>query len=83
MMTQVDPRNHPAPCAIGDLIELLEMPEDPCPIPVGTKGRVMGVQQLVWHHGAEFQIMVEWEIPRSLSMIHPKDKFRVLKKEAA
>lgn len=63
------------PCKEGDRIRLLHMPEDPDPIPAGTTGTVTSV--LPWMRG-EFQISVKWDIPRSLSMIYPIDKFEVM-----
>jgi len=64
-----------APCKEGDRIRLVEMPDDPCPIPEGSEGTVDRFVKL-W--GNEIQIGVKWDSGRTLSLIHPKDKFTVL-----
>lgn len=56
----------------GDRIELLEMPEDPAPIPSGSKGTVQGVVKL-WDD--KWQISVKWDSGRTLSLIYPVDSF--------
>lgn len=63
------------PCQEGDLVELIEMPNDPCPIPPGTKGRVESVVDL---GRGEWQVQVRWAIDRSLSLIYPVDRFKVI-----
>jgi hypothetical protein len=63
------------PCQEGDLIELVEMPNDPCPIPAGTRGRVERVVSLCNDH---WQVEVRWTVNRSLSLVCPPDKFRVV-----
>jgi hypothetical protein len=57
----------------GDRIELLSMPEDPDPIPSGTKGTVQNVVKL-WDN--KWQIQVKWDSGRTLSLIHPVDTFK-------
>lgn len=64
-----------APCSVGDRIRLLTMPDDLCPIPAGTCGSVTGVTRL-W--GDKWQIIVKWDIKRSLSLITPKDTFEII-----
>lgn len=67
-----------APCKEGDRIELIQMAsDDPCPIPAGTRGTVISVCFFQNRH----QITVDWEAPRSLSLVCPPDQFRVLPKE--
>lgn len=69
-----------APCKIGDRIRLIEMTDDPCPIPAGTTGTVTGIHP--WRNWAggktEFQINVKWDIPRTLAMVWPQDRFEVI-----
>lgn len=61
----------------GDIIELLEMVNDPQPLDVGDKGEVTGV--VPWSNG-EVQIQVRWESGRGLHLIYPIDKFKIIKK---
>jgi hypothetical protein len=63
---------------IGDRIKLLEMPNDPDPIPAGTCGVITGINPI---GAGEFQIIVKWEIGRSLMLILPHDKIKVISKE--
>lgn len=64
------------PCQIGDRIRLTDMPDDPHPIPAGAEGVVYRVQKL-WTPG-EWQIGVQWDDPRSLFLILPKDSFEII-----
>lgn len=59
----------------GQTIVLLEMNNDPDPIPVGTKGKVVRINPMPYN---EKQIVVEWENGRTLMLIYPVDKFRVV-----
>jgi hypothetical protein len=59
---------------IGDRIELVEMPEDPDPIPPGTQGTVDWVNELPRF----VQIGVRWDNGRSLMLCVPPDRFRVV-----
>ena len=61
----------------GDRIELLSMPNDPCPIPVGTKGTVEWVNEC--KDIGFTQVSVKWDIPRSLLLTVPPDRFRIVK----
>lgn len=70
----------------GDRIELIEMgrdphtdAEDPCPMEPGSKGTVRGVVRL-WDFG--HQIHVDWdpEVGRSLALISPTDKFKIIER---
>lgn len=65
----------PPPCKDGDRIELLNMPNDPHPVPAGTKGIVLAVRSI---RNDEWQIAVIWDNGRTLALIHPVDNFRIL-----
>lgn len=54
---------------VGSRIRLLQMDNDPYPIPVGTEGTITGV--------FEKQISVDWADGRSLMLI-PEDRFEVI-----
>lgn len=60
---------------IGDRIELLEMPDDPDPVPVGTQGTVMFI------FGTETlnpQYDVRWDNGRTLMLIGGIDRWKVV-----
>lgn len=57
----------------GARIELVEMPNDPLPIPVGTTGTVRRVIDL----HSTWQIDVDWDIDRSLFLV-PGDRWRTI-----
>lgn len=64
-----------APCKAGDPIRLVSMGADePDPIPSGTTGIVQSVcpMQGTW------SVSVDWDAPRSLSLVCPADTFVVL-----
>ena len=68
------------PCSVGDRIRRIDMPNDPCPIPAGTTGTVIGVSDLSkLMRKPDVQISVKWDIERSLSLIWPVDKFEVIR----
>lgn len=79
--------NESAPDALqkGDRIELVEMgpnydgTPDPDPMQPGAKGTVMNVVKM-WDHG--HHISVEWDpgVGRSLSLVVPPDKYRVIER---
>ncbi len=59
----------------GDHIRLIEMPNDPDPIPPGSEGVVVDVRD-----GPLAQIEVEWiGIKRSLALIPGVDRFKIIK----
>ena len=59
----------------GDRIRLLSMPDDPDPIPAGSKGVVIDVTD-----GPLAQITVEWiGINRTLALIPDVDRFEIIK----
>ena len=60
---------------IGDHIRLIEMPNDPDPIPAGSEGVVVDVTE-----GPLAQIVVEWiGVIRSLSLVPGVDRFEIIK----
>lgn len=64
---------------VGDRIELLSMPDDPCPIESGTTGTVTDVTG-PWPFGPRpsYQVSVDWDAPRSLLLCIPPDRVRVI-----
>lgn len=64
------------PATKGQRIELLSMPDDPDPVPVGTQGVVEDATYLSF--AKEWQIGVRWDNGRSLFLIYPNDRFKVL-----
>jgi hypothetical protein len=60
---------------IGSTIELLEMPNDPDPIPVGTRGIVVEIRDGC--PGFE-QIEVKWENGRTLFLLPGADRWRIV-----
>lgn len=63
---------------VGDRIELISMPNDPNPIPFGTKGTVKGVTPLSFFGSDETQIVVNWDNGRRLNLICPPDQFKII-----
>lgn len=61
----------------GDRVELLSMPDDPHPVPVGTTGTVERVAHFDWPHPYD-QVSVRWDNGRSLALVIPPDRVRVL-----
>jgi len=57
----------------GDHIRLLNMPNDPDPIPVGSEGIVTDVTD-----GPLAQITVKWDNGRSLALIPGIDGFEII-----
>jgi hypothetical protein len=55
---------------VGTKIRLLNMPDDPCPIPAGTEGTIVG--------GNDFQIWVDWDINRRLMLIIGIDEYEII-----
>ena len=58
----------------GTRIELIEMEDDPDPILPGTRGTVIGVDDIA-------SIMVDWDNGRSLSLVYGVDRYRALTNE--
>ena len=62
---------------VGRRIRLLDMPDDPCPVPAGTTGTVRRVIDFPGPGGKK-QIDVDWDVKRSLMLITPPDRFVVI-----
>ena len=58
-----DMTNQTPPFAVGQRIKLLDMPDDPDPIPPGTTGTVLAVSS--WLTGDSWAVTVDWDIDRS------------------
>lgn len=59
---------------IGDYIELVKMPDDPSPVPEGTRGIITAV-----HEVTDFiQYSVHWENGRTLHAVVPPDELRLI-----
>ena len=58
----------------GTRICLDSMENDPQPIPPGTMGTVVGVDDAG-------QILMKWDNKRSLSLIYGEDKFHIIQQE--
>ncbi len=58
----------------GTRIELIRMGEDPRPVPPGTRGTVVYVDDMG-------QIGMRWDNGQSLSLIPGEDSFRILTQE--
>lgn len=58
----------------GTRLELISMDNDPLPIPPGTRGTVLGVDDAG-------QVLMHWDNGRSLSLIPGEDAFRKLTME--
>ena len=60
--------------AVGERIRLIDMPEDPDPVPTGSLGTVCAIQP---HHGWT-QIEVDWDNGRRLMLSLPDDLVEIL-----
>ena len=65
----------------GDRIRLNYMPDDPNPIPSGTKGTVTNVNEVKMMRPPFTQISVKWDNGRTLSLCVPPDSFTILQQE--
>lgn len=78
MMNEVPPYAGRYP-EVGERIELLAMPDDPDPIPAGTRGTVTRVVRGYPQGTATFgEIDVAWDNGRTLNLIPGVDRWRVL-----
>ena len=66
-ITKVLRKRYPA----GTRIRLLEMADDPNPVPAGTEGTVTGVD-------SEASLLVEWDNGQSLNVIHLSDRVEII-----
>ena len=65
----------------GDTIEMVEMEgEDPNPIPSGTKGVVTKIVSNVFSGIPEEHLSINWENGRTLKVLLPHDKIRIIKR---
>lgn len=62
--------SEPCPVEPGTRIRLIDMPDDPDPVPYGTLGTV--------DHGNGSQISVKWDNGRSLHLLVGIDKFEIV-----
>lgn len=61
----------------GDRIELVSMPDDPDPIPAGTRGTVERITEVHWPQ-PYLQLWVQWDNGRTLMPCVPPDVVRVI-----
>jgi len=68
------------PDFIGKKIRLLEMPNDPAPIPEGTCGIITKVSKFAdaFLRKLTYVVEVDWEIDRGLNLCVPPDIFEVV-----
>lgn len=71
----------PATLEIGDRIRLIDMPNDPDPIPAGTEGTVEAVTDLHFRDKPEYQLIVKWDNGRRLSCICPPDLVELVQRK--
>lgn len=62
----------------GDRIEMVNMPEDPNPIPRGTQGTVTHVNPVNLGGDRFTQVSVNWDNGRTLMVVIPPDSVRVI-----
>ena len=78
-MTLSFSRTYAAPAQVGDKIRLVQMGNDPNPVPAGATGTVTG---LCHFHRNEWQVWVKWDAPhadRGLNLVTPEDSFTIIK----
>jgi hypothetical protein len=62
---------------VGDRIRLIQMVDDPDPIPAGT----LGVVTEVHVHSGWSQLEVSWDNGRALMLVSPPDRFEIIEGE--
>ena len=65
----------------GQRIELISMPDDPDPVPAGTRGtveHVSGPHKLPGDRHPWHQIGVKWDNGRTLALVTGKDSYLIL-----
>lgn len=55
----------------GKRIRLIEMPDDPNPIPPGSKGTILGTDDFC-------HLLVAWDCGRGLNLIPGVDKYEII-----
>ena len=69
---------------VGDTIEMVEMEgEDPNPILPGTKGVVTRINSQIFQGIPEEHLWINWENGRTLKVLLPHDKIRILNKKGS
>ena len=61
---------------VGDRIELVSMPNDPCAIPSGTKGTIRRIAHIPMSNDPFTQVGVDWDNGRTLNVVMPPDSIR-------
>jgi hypothetical protein len=59
---------------VGKRIRLVEMTDDPCPIPAGTEGTVTGMTEVL----SSTQLTVKWDINKTLCLVCPPDRYEII-----
>jgi hypothetical protein len=68
---------------VGDRIRLTKMDNDPDPIPVGTTGHIKSTSTHTYAGVTTTAVSVDWDIPRTLTLIWPEDEFDVIEEETS
>jgi len=63
---------------VGDRIELIAMPDEPDPLPVGSKGTVAWVNTVTKMGPPFVQVSVKWDCGRTLMLSIPPDQAGVV-----
>ena len=66
------------PLRQGDRIKLVDMPDDPCPVPIGTEGTVQSCEHVQIGRSSFWQVSVDWDGGRSLMLTVPPDRYERL-----
>lgn len=61
---------------VGDRLELISMPDDPCPVAAGTLGTV--TKDSVDLRDGTWQTSMKWDNGRTLAIISPPDKVKLV-----